>query len=54
MVSRIAAGMVTRTEEGTMTGIAEAMTGIDMMTAGAMTIVVIKAMTNLGPMPESW
>jgi hypothetical protein len=39
--------------EGTMVEIAEAMTGIDMMTAEAMTIIV-KAMTNRHPALESW
>lgn len=39
------------TEEGTMTEIAEAMTGIDMTTAETLTIIV-KAMPNRDPMSE--
>ena len=42
-----------KTAENTVAEIAEAMTGIDMMTAEAMTIIV-KAMTNRDTMSESW
>jgi hypothetical protein len=41
------------TDEGTTTEIAETMTGTDMTTAETLTIIV-KAMTNLDPMSESW
>jgi hypothetical protein len=37
---------MTATAEGTMTGTAETVTRIDMTTAGAMTTVAIKAMTD--------
>ena len=46
-------GTVIKAMEGMMTGIAEAMTGIDMTTAETLTIIV-KAMTNRDPMSESW
>jgi len=42
---------VIKTAENMVTGIAEAMTGIDMMTAEAMTSIV-NAMTNRDPMSE--
>jgi hypothetical protein len=46
-------GTVIRGMEDMMTGIAEAMTGIDMTTVETLTIIV-KEMTNRDQMSESW
>jgi hypothetical protein len=46
-------GTVIKAMEGMMTGIAEAVTGIDMTTAETLTIIV-KAMMNRIPMSVPW
>ena len=46
-------GTVIKAMEGMMTGIAEAMTGIDMTTAETL-MIIVKAMTNRDPMSESY